>query len=192
MICMQRTRKSFNCAQIRSTMQFSAICLQFLSAHDKLHSIVANYLMCLYIYMLYIYMCLLTDLSITKDMNCTLYCVERSSGCLQVGFLVVAEKSNENGIDAAVSPLPLRFPCSAVAALRSSSVSFPLWKGRAGGHVRIMQRTKRQLHFLPSALPFTFLALSLSGFRPSPLLFGLPSSFYIYYFPFLLFLFFLT
>lgn len=90
-------------------MQFSAICLQFLSAHDKLHSIVANYLMCLY--MLYIYMCLLRDLSITKDMNCTLYWGERSSGCLQVGFLVVAEKSNENGIDAAVSPLPVRsFP----------------------------------------------------------------------------------
>lgn len=107
-------------------MQFSAICLQFLSAHDKLHSIVANYLMCLYIYAIYIYMCLLTDLSITKDMNCTLYWGERSSGCLQVGFLVVAEKSNENGIDAAVSPLPLRFPSSAVAALRSSSVSFPL------------------------------------------------------------------
>lgn len=141
-------------------MQFSAICLQFFSAHDKLHSIVANYLMCLY--MLYIYMCLLRDLSITKDMNCTLYWGERSSGCLQVGFLVVAEKSNENGIDAAVSPLPLRFPSSAVAARRFSSVSFPLWKGRAGGHVRIMQRTKRQLHFLPSALPFTFLALSLS------------------------------
>lgn len=75
MICMQRTLKSFNCAQIRSTMQFSAICLQFLSAHDKLHSIVANYLMCLYIYAIHIYtyMCLLTDLSMTKDMNCILY-----------------------------------------------------------------------------------------------------------------------